>query len=475
MNNYLKQPILILCIPLILSSIILLSGSSQAATANKKTPNIVLILMDNFGYGEIGVYGGGAIRGALTPNVDSIAHEGFQLTNYNVEAECTPSRASLMTGRQSIRTRLRKDAPPRNPWYGITKWEHTLAELLSDAGYATGLFGKWHLGDTEGRFPTDQGFDEWWGLPRSSDRAYWPDSSSFQTDLDINLMHVMSAKRGEKPKELEVYDRQKRATIDREITDHAINFIERKAIKEEPFFVYIPYTQTHTPHDPHPNARGKTGNGDFADILAQTDEYIGDLLGTIEDLGIKDDTIVIFTSDNGGYGGVGREGFNGPWRGSLFTSYEGSHRVPFLIRWPNKIPARQISNEIVHAMDVYGTLAAMLDLEVPNDRIMDSADHSEFLMGRSKKSARESIVYYISNEIVGVKWRNWKMLFKELERIGEPVISGIDPAIYNLLKDPQEQERLRHYIQDTWVEIPLYKALEEHQESIASDPGAPGL
>jgi arylsulfatase len=126
-------------------------------------------------------------------------------------------------------------------------------------------------------------------------------------------------------------------------------------------------------------------------------------------------------------------------------------------------------------MDVYGTLAAMLDLEVPNDRIMDSADHSEFLMGRSKKSARESIVYYISNEIVGVKWRNWKMLFKELERIGEPVISGIDPAIYNLLKDPQEQERLRHYIQDTWVEIPLYKALEEHQESIASDPGAPGL
>jgi arylsulfatase len=125
-------------------------------------------------------------------------------------------------------------------------------------------------------------------------------------------------------------------------------------------------------------------------------------------------------------------------------------------------------------MDVYGTLAAMLDLKIPRDRIMDSADHSEFFMGRSEKSARESIVYYISNEIVGVKWRNWKMLFKELERIGEPVISGIDPAIYNLYKDPQEQERLRHYIQDTWVEIPLYGALEEHQESIANDPGAPG-
>jgi len=468
-----KKSISILRITLFLSIIFVLISPIQAAIQSDKKPNIVLVLMDNFGYGEIGVYGGGAIRGAPTPNIDSIAHEGFQLTNYNVEAECTPSRASLMTGRQSIRTRLRKGAPLRSPWYGITKWEHTLAELLSDAGYATGLFGKWHLGDTEGRFPTDQGFDEWWGLPRSSDRSFWPDSSSFQKDLGISFMHVMSAKRGEKPKELEVYGRQKRATIDREITDHAIDFIQRKTKEDEPFFVYIPYTQTHTPHDPHPDAKGKTGNGDFADILAQTDAYIGDLLNTIEGLGIKDDTIFIFTSDNGGYGGVGREGFNGPWRGSLFTSYEGSHRVPFLIRWPDKIPSRQISNEIVHAMDVYATLAAMLGLDIPSDRIMDSADHSDFLMGKSEKSARESIVYYISNEVVGVKWRNWKMIFKELERIGEPVLTSIDPAIYNLLKDPQEQERLRHYIEDTWVEIPLYKALDDHLASLAEDPGSP--
>ena len=119
---------------------------AQDAVERKNRPNIVLILMDNFGYGELGVYGGGAIRGAPTPNIDSIAHEGLQLTNYNVDAMCTPSRASLMTGRQSIRTRLQKDAPPRDPWYGLTLWEHTLAELLSDVGYSTGLFGKWHLG-----------------------------------------------------------------------------------------------------------------------------------------------------------------------------------------------------------------------------------------------------------------------------------------------------------------------------------------
>jgi len=443
----------------------------MAAPKIEPKPNIVLILMDNFGFGEPGVYGGGEIRGAPTPNIDSIAHEGFQLTNYNVDAECTPSRTALMTGRYAIRTRLRKDAPPQDPWYGINLSEHTLAELLSDAGYATGLFGKWHLGDTPGRFPTNQGFDEWWGIPRSSDRSFWPDSASYQKDAGARFMHVMSAKRDEKPKEHEVFGRQKRATMDREITDHALDFIQRKANKEKPFFVFIPYTQTHTPHDPHPDFKGKTRNGDFADILAQTDSYIGELLNEINKQGIKKDTIFIFTSDNGGYGGVGREGFNGPWRGSLFTSYEGSFRVPFLIRWPGKIPSRQKSNEIVHAMDVYATLAAMLGLELPTDRIMDSVDHSDFLMGKSKKSARESIVFYIGNEIAAVKWRNWKMIFKEIDRIGEPVVSNLDPAIYNLLKDPQEQERLRHYIQDTWVEKPLYKVLEEHHASLAKDQG----
>jgi len=124
-------------------------------------------------------------------------------------------------------------------------------------------------------------------------------------------------------------------------------------------------------------------------------------------------------------------------------------------------------------MYVYATLAALIGLDMPSDRIMDSADHADFLRGKTKKSARESIVYYIGNEIVEVKWRNWKMLFKEIERIGQPVVSSLDPAIYNLLKDPQEQERLRHYIQDTWVETPLYRVLEEHEASLEKDTGTP--
>ena len=152
---------------------------------------------------------------------------------------------------------------PRNshrsyPRYGLNLAEYPLAELLSDAGYTTGLFGKWHLGDTEGRFPTDQGFDEWWGIPRSSDRSFWPDSASYQKDSGVRFMHVMSAKRGEKPKELEVFGRQKRATMDREITDHALDFMQRKAKEDQPFSLFIPYTQTHTPHDPRPDAKSKS-------------------------------------------------------------------------------------------------------------------------------------------------------------------------------------------------------------------------
>ena len=199
----------------------------------------------------------------------------------------------------------------------------------------------------------------------------------------------------------------------------------------------------------------------------------GDLLDTIDELGLKDDTIFIFTSDNGGYGGIEREGFNGPWRGGIYTSYEGAYRVPFLIRWPGKIPAMRKSNEIVHAMDVYGTLAAMVGAEMPTDRVMDSADYSDFLMGKTDKPARESLVLYVGNEVYGAKWRNWKMLYKEIERIGQPITIRTRPAYYNLFKDPKEQEPLRHQFQDSWAAGPLNRAVRQHRASLAADPGTP--
>jgi arylsulfatase len=466
-----------------LSKVILLliiAACSSYVTADPRTnkqPNIVFILMDNFGYGEVGVYGGGVLRGAATPNIDSIAHQGFQLTNYNVEAECTPSRSALMTGRYGIRTRQRTgEEPPRGVWYGITKWEVTLAEMLSDAGYATGMFGKWHLGDTEGRFPVDQGFDEWIGLPRSSDRAFWPDSDSFMPGVHEQAVftYVMSAKRGQKPQQLEVFNRAKRATIDREITDQAIDFIERKAKGVNPFFVYLPYTQTHEPVDAHPDFKGTTRNGAFADVLAQTDSYVGELLTTIDKLGLEENTIVIFTSDNGREGVPRSFGFTGPWRGSMFSPYEGSLRVPFLIRWPGKIPPQQVSNDIVHQIDVFPTLASFASAKIPTDRVLDGVDQSRFFTGEAKQSARDSMVIYIGNELFGAKWRHWKILLKEMDEDSYAVKNMAYASVYNLLIDPKEEVPELNYLDDTWVDFPLYQVLEDHEASIAADPGSPG-
>lgn len=462
-------------IPAILLALLASLPLTAVAAGSDDQPNIVLVLMDNFGYGEIGVYGGGVLRGAPTPRIDSIAAEGFQLTNFNVEAECTPSRTSLMTGRYGIRARQRPEGPPRGIWWGITPWEITMAEMLSDAGYATGMFGKWHLGDAEGRYPTDQGFDEWYGIPNSSDQAFWPDSDSWQEDAhpDLEFTYVLSATRGETPKKLEVYGREKRKTIDREITDKAIDFIKRKAGGDEPFFAYLPYTQTHEPVDAHPDFKGSTGNGSFADVLAQTDSYVGELLDTIDDLGLKDNTIFIFTSDNGREGITRSFGFTGPWRGTMFSPYEGSLRVPFLIRYPGKIPVKQVSNDIVHLVDLFPTLANFVGGEIPQDRVLDGVDQTAFLTGKAEKSARDSMVIYIGNELFGVKWRNWKMLLKEIDEDSYAVQEMAYPSIYNLIVDPKEEEPEAFYLDDTWVDGPLWQVVEDHQESIANDAGAP--
>ena len=468
MLNYLKNTNRF--IALALST--MLSVSVSAANSSEK-PNIVLVLMDNFGYGEVGVYGGGVLRGAPTPNIDSIASEGFQLTNFNVEAECTPSRSALMTGRYGIRTRQQVDTPPRGIWYGLTPWEITLAEMLSAEGYATGMFGKWHLGDAEGRYPTDQGFDEWYGIPNSSDQAFWPDSDSFQKDAGVELTRIMTAKRDEKPKKHEVYGRAKRATIDREITDHALDFMERKAKTKQPFFAYLPYTQTHEPVDAHPDFKGKTGNGSFADVLAQTDAYVGELLALVDDLGLKDNTIFIFTSDNGREGIKRSFGFTGPWRGAMFSPYEGSLRVPFLIRYPGKIPAKQVSNDIVHMIDVFPTLANLVGGNIPQDRVLDGVDQTGFLTGAESKSSRESVIIYIGNDLFGVKWRNWKMLLKEIDEKSYAIKNMAYPSFYNLIVDPKEEEPEKFYLDDTWVETPLYEVMEEHLISIGEDKGAP--
>jgi arylsulfatase len=448
---------------------------SPIPTSNQKEqPNIVLVLMDNLGWGELGTYGGGILRGAPTPRIDSLADEGLKLLNFNVEAQCTPSRAALMTGRYAIRTG-NASVPLGVGAYGLTQWEYTMAEMLSEAGYATAMFGKWHLGDTLGRFPTDQGFDEWFGIPNSSDESYWPDNDLFRPGVhpQVKYEYVMAAKRGQAPRELEVYNSAKRLTIDREITDRAIDYMKRTA-GTKPFFLFLPYTQVHLPVEPHPDYKGKTANGHWADVLAQTDAYVGELLGAIDHLGIRDNTIFIFTSDNGPEGAIPHHGFSGPWRGTYFTGLEASLRVPFLIRWPRGIPPKRVSNEIVHQMDLFVTFARIAGGTIPSDRVIDGVDQTDFLTGAAAQSNRESVVIYVGNQLFGVKWRDWKMMVKELNTVaGDPVRSFDVPLFYNLLLDPKEEHPVLHAPPNLWVRFPAGQALVDHAKSLGREPPIP--
>lgn len=451
----------------------IISCSIAVQAQNNEKPNVVLIFMDNYGWGEPGCYGGGVLRGAPTPNIDKLADQGMKLLNFNVEAQCTPSRAAILTGRYAIRTG-NASIPIETPVYGLTQWEYTLAEMFSDIGYSTGMFGKWHLGHTEGRFPTNQGFDEWYGIPNSSDESAWADDTRFRDGVHPYAVkeYIMEAKKNEKPKKLKVYNTEERTLIDGDLTTKSIDFMERKVKEKKPFFLYIPYTMTHMPVLPHPDFKGKTGNGDFADVLSQTDAYVGRLMQSVKELGIEDNTIFIFTSDNGPDPTTPHTSFAGPWSGSYFTGKEGSLRVPFIIRYPKKIPAGSKSNEIVHEMDLFPTLAKMVGGKVPQDRIIDGVDQSEFFKGKQDSSNREHVIIYVGNDLFGVKWRNYKMMSKEIDQaFADPIRSYGVPLIYDLHVDPKEAHPLNsQWYHSSWIRWPAGDYLVKHLATFKEEP-----
>ena len=461
-----------LLIPVLLAC---LSGTSIA----QDKPNIVLVFLDNFGWGEPGFNGGGIIRGAATPRMDKLASEGLRLTNFNVEVQCTPSRSALMTGRYAIRSG-NGVAPLAGGVYGLVGWEVTMAEMLSDAGYSTGMFGKWHLGRTKGRFPTDQGFDEWYGIQNSTDESVYPDLQGF-AESGVEETFVLKARKDEKPKNVRPWNLEYRPLIDGDLTDKAIDFMKRKSKTKKPFFLYLPYTATHYPTRPHPDFVGKTGNGNWADLLHQIDTYTGRLLDTIDDLGLRENTIFIFTADNGPEFlpratdtltvESPSSGTSGPWRGSLFTGFEGALRVPFAIRWPNKIPAGTASNEIVHEMDLFPTFARIAGGKVPKDRVIDGVDQTDFILGKQKKSNREGVIVYQGNDIFGVKWRNWKINLLELDTVYSETRKPGMPRVYNLLSDPQENVNV--LFPNTWVTKAGLIQLSEHAASLKKHPPIP--
>jgi arylsulfatase A-like enzyme len=453
-----------------------LVARSQAAD---KKPNIVFMFMDNLGYGELGVYGGGILRGAPTPRIDQLASEGMRLLNFNVEAQCTPSRSALMTGRFSIRSGT-YEVPFGGVPDGLTLWEVTIADLLSAQGYATGIWGKWHLGSAETRFPTHQGFDEWFGIPRTYDEAMWPsfnETKSIWPSIGnkqgwnskiVPAEYIYEARKGEPARQIAVLDMDRRQTIEAEITSRTVDFIKRNASEGKPFYAYVPFSLVHMPTLPHPEFAGKTGNGDWADCLAEMDDRAGQILDAIRDAGVEDNTLVVFTSDNGPEATHPWEGDSGPWRGAYFTAMEGSLRVPFIIRWPGKVPAGRVSNEIVHIVDLYTTLARVGGAEVPTDRPIDGVDQLDFFLGKQENSNREGFPAYVANRLTAVKWRNWKVHLILQENMYDPPQVLPLPKVINLLTDLKEERDVAAH--NTWVAEPVMKIIRDFQASLREYP-----
>lgn len=461
------------------ASAALRGASAASANVVGKKPNIVFMLMDNLGYGELGCYGGGILRGAATPCIDQLAAEGMRLLNFNVEAQCTPSRSAFLTGRFSIRSGT-YEVPIGGVPDGLTLWEVTNAKLLSAQGYATGMWGKWHLGSAEQRFPTCQGFDEWYGIPRTYDEAMWPSLNqtggmwpSVGNKQGWNAKavppeYIYEARKGGKARKVAQLDVERRRTMESEITSHAVEFIKRNVKAGKPFFAYVSFSLMHMPTLPHPEFAGKTGNGDWADCLAEMDYRTGQILDAIKRAGIEDNTLVIFTSDNGPEASHPWEGDSGPWRGTYFTAMEASLRAPFIIRWPGKVPAGRISNEIVHIVDCYNTLARVGGAEVPKDRPIDGVDQLDFFLGKQENSNREGFPAFVADRLTAVKWRNWKVHFIQQDKMYDPPVKLALPKVVNLLTDLKEERDVGVY--NTWVAEPVMKIVSDFMASLAKHP-----
>lgn len=436
---------------------------------NNGKPNILFILVDNLGYGELGCYGGGITRGAATPRIDSLAAEGTRFTNMNTEPQCTPSRSSILTGRFAIRSGTYKVAFGGVP-DGLTQWETTIGESLTTNGYSTAYYGKWHLGSAESRFPTQQGFDEWYGIPRTTDEAMWPGSAGYSESIMPPEYIIESFKSGKSSKVV-VYDLEQRRAIDAELTRRTIAYIEKHHNGDKPFFVFTALTQAHIPSLCNKAFIGRTGNGEWADMLAELDYNVGQMLDCLDKNNLRENTIVIFLSDNGPEYIKPWDGWSGPWRGQYFTALEGGIRVPFIIRWPGKFPSKKVTNEIVHGVDIFPTLAGLTGSKVPTDRVIDGMDMSDFLLGKKAVSGREGFPIWVDDRLQAVKWKQYKIHFYDQETMVSPPLKLGIPQLYNLYNNPTEDPNKPST--ESWIIGPVYRILGEYEKSIQKYPIIP--
>jgi arylsulfatase len=424
-----------------------------------KRPNIVVIMSDDVGWGDLGCYGGGPMRGAPTPHLDQLAAEGMRFVSYYGQSSCTAGRASFITGRIPIRTALSLVLLPGDPDH-LTPETPTVAQWLSEQGYTTAQMGKWHLGDVPEAYPIANGFDEMYHMLPYYAGVYAYDDTNLTPDWPADDPEFVAAwnkfnlgewegKKGEPAVETRKFTWQDLATIDNEVRDTAIKWLQDHADDEEPFFLDINFMKVHNPNFPSPQWKGKSpGRHPYLDSLMELDDNSGQVVQAIRDLGIAENTLVIWTTDNGAWVDAWPDAGYTPFRGEKGSAYEGGFRVPCIAWWPGTIEAGTIGYEMMSHMDWWPTFAGIMGLEPPphiwqdnngNPIVFDGVDNSAYLLGQGP-SQRENFFYYFDQAFGGLRVQNYKFMFTAKDTwLGPSMPLPNAPAMYNLYWDPGEQ------------------------------------
>lgn len=421
-------------------------SSSDQAKSDSSLPNVVLIFTDDQGYGDIGSYGA---AGFSTPYLDQLANEGMRFTHhYAAQPVCSASRAGLLTGCYPNRIGISGALFPHHK-VGINTEEVTLAELLKEKGYATGIFGKWHLGHHKEFLPLQHGFDEYLGVPYSNDM--WPikldGTQAKPGEGRGNFPHLPLVEGNETIEEIKTFAGQDK--LSQLYTDRAVDFIKRNA--EQPFFLYLPHTMPHVPLGVSADFRGKSEQGLYGDVMMELDWSVGQVMRALEEEGLTENTIFIFTTDNGPWLNYGNHaGSSGGLREGKTTSWEGGQRVPMIIRWPGKVPAGKVSNKLSCNIDIFPTIAEITDAPLPNHAI-DGVSMQAVWRGDLAQTPRKELYYYFrKNHLNAVRKGQWKLVFPHTYgsynappgndgKGGRRISTKIDSIeLYNLVRDPGE-------------------------------------
>ncbi len=460
------------------------SALAQQKAAAAKKPNIVVFWGDDIGQSNVSAYSHG-VMGYKTPNIDRVAKEGMMFTDYYAEQSCTAGRASFITGQSGLRTGMTKVGLP-GATTGLQKQDPTIAEILKPLGYATGQFGKNHLGDLNKHLPTVHGFDEFFGNLYHLNAEEEPEMDNYPPEKDFpnfrkkfgprGVMHSWATDKDD-PTEHERWGRvgkqkiedtgpltkKRMETCDDEFAAAATDFIKRQKAADKPFFVWLNMTHMHLFTHPKPESKGQAGRwqSDYHDTMVDHDKLVGKMLALLDELGIAEDTFVMYSTDNGPHMNTWPDGAMTPFRSEKNTNWEGAFRIPLVVRWPGKIAPGSISNEIVQHHDWLPTFLEMAgepdivgklkkgDYEANGRKFKNHIDGFSllsYLTGKSKEGPRKGFFYFSDDgDVLGIRYDNWKIVFMEqrchgtLQVWAEPFTALRLPKMFNLRTDPYER------------------------------------